>query len=188
MHDTEQEYEDARTKAKEYCEQEKITFTHMFVPWSSIEEHPLTYDGKPWRCLNWSVTVYLNGRAIITTPYSAGIAKCPAYQASTVNLGGRNSLLRHDTITQELETGKAWDTGKPINPDYIDVLALLVWEYKYNVINFPTYEQWAPEAGYDIDSRRGEKLYQQCLTNALKMRAGLGEDRMAVLREMFKDF
>lgn len=53
-----------------------------FVPFSqSRNKDEKDENGNPRRSLNWRVTLQRNGREILTTDYSAGIAHCPGYAA-----------------------------------------------------------------------------------------------------------
>jgi hypothetical protein len=70
-------------------------------------------------------------------------------------------------------------SGKPIKPDPLDVIHSLALDS--DVLDFPTFEQWASEFGYDEDSRKAEKIYHACLTIGLRMRAALGD---AALQEL----
>ena len=55
-------------------------------------------------------------------------------------------------------------------------------------MDFPIYEDWSGELGYDVDSRKGEATYRQCLEIALKLRAMIGNDSLDTLRELFQDY
>lgn len=50
------------------------------------------------------------------------------------------------------------------------------------------FEQWAADFGYDTDSRKAEKIYQECLRGALKLRAAIGQEGMDALREACQDY
>ncbi len=57
-----------------------ITVKAEFVPFSKSRNATRTdTDGKPWKSLNWKVTLQRNGRDILTTDYGAGVAHCPGY-------------------------------------------------------------------------------------------------------------
>lgn len=56
----------------------------------------------------------------------------------------------------------------PTVPKCCDILNCLVMDA--DVLNYPTYEEWGLEFGYDEDSRKGEKIYRDCIQNALKLR------------------
>ena len=60
--------------------------------------------------------------------------------------------------------------------------------FRSDVLNAGTFEEWAGDFGYDLDSRNAEKIYRACLDNALKLRAMLGNDALDKLRELFQDY
>ena len=163
-----------------------LTIESRFVPFSmSRNRH------EPRRTLNWRVTVKHNGRAILTTDYSAGEAHCPSYSQ-----GARRTLHYMAAIEHETETGRtarrihpesmSVKSGKPIEPDALDVLYSLVADS--SVLDSATYEDWAAGFGFDPDSRAGEAIYRQCLRIALKMRAALGDEGLARLSDIFQDY
>lgn len=153
-----------------------ITMEAVFIPFSRSRN---ASEKQP--TLNWRVSLARNGKAIITSDYSAGKGHCPAYKASIAALGNRNSIMRDDFIRRECETGRAADSGDKLMPDFADVINSLVSDA--DVIDYATYEDWASNFGYDPDSRKGEADYRACLDVALRMRAALGEAGVTKLRE-----
>lgn len=168
----------------------------VFVPWSQSrnkDEKVLDHNGKPTKqprySLNWKVTLKRAGREIVTTDYSAGCGHTAAYKASVKALGLPNCIMRDNAIRHECESGAPWSSGfqkKQHKANPLDVLYSLVMDS--DVIDYPTYEEWADALGYDADSRKGEATYRACLEIALKLRAGIGEDGLRQLREAFQDY
>jgi hypothetical protein len=157
------------------------------------------------RSLNWRVSLcrmavidggYKPGseRTLLTTDYSAGIAHCPCYKQRS----GRNGLSVDDAeaITKETERGYAvrrnyngngWSlSGQKILPDSIDVIHALL--SGADVLNYSTFEDWASDFGYDVDSRKAETIYRKCLENALALRNGVGDDGLKKLQEAAQDY
>lgn len=165
-----------------------LTIKVMFVPYSQSRN-----VSSKWKSLNWRVTLQRNERHILTTDYSAGIAHCPAYRLPVRVAGSQNSLLRHEMITHEIETGKAARAigsigpvrGAPILPDTVDVVASMVGDA--DVLDAGVFEDWAVDYGYDPDSRKAEETYRQCLGNALILRAALGEELLNSLRDAARE-
>jgi hypothetical protein len=160
-----------------------------FVPFSqSRNAKPRAGQDKPWRSLNWRVTLTRGGRDVLSTDYSQGEAHCPAYKAKADNF---DKWQRAKAIALEIETGKIARafmggtpsaTAKPIpSPEIADVLHSLAMDS--DVIDYATYEDWAACLGYDPDSRSGEATYRACLTIALALRAAIGEAALSQLRE-----
>ncbi len=127
-----------------------LTMKAEFVPWSKSRN-----AGEKRPSLNWKVALYKDGQEILRTDYGAGEGHCESYKASVKELGYRNSIMRDTVTRQECETGKKWRSeGKRYEPLLADVLHSLVSDA--DAIDYPTYEEWAPNLGYDPDSRKGK--------------------------------
>ncbi len=167
-----------------------LTMKADFVPLSKSRN-----AGEKYPTLNWKVTIQKGGRSIIETDYSAGIAHCPAYNASVKQLGHKNSVMRDGYIRRECETGHrallvvgsvGQSMGMPIMPEFASVLHSLVSDA--GAIDYSRFEDWASDYGYDTDSRKGEATYRTCLEFGLKLRNALGEDGLATLRSAVQDY
>jgi hypothetical protein len=176
-----------------------LTCKAEFVPYSQSDNAKPGKAGngldKPWPSLNWRVTVEKNGRAILTTPYSAGTAHTPASKLPP-------SRDREVLIAWEIENGYpgahvrfdhpqggrgAWTASrklgsKPLLPDAVDVFSSLALDS--DVLDSPRFEDWASELGYDPDSRSAEAIYRTCLEHALALRAAIGEAALRELRDL----
>lgn len=182
---------DAKTKIEQTAAEIGLTMEAVFVPFSQSRN-----KGEKNPSLNWRVTLRRNGRDILTTDYGAGYGHCPAYKLSVKEGGSHNSITRMELILAECErgrvvypgnyTGKFHAIGKPIMPELADVLYSLCMEA--DAIDSPTFEEWAEDFGYDVDSRSAEKTYRACLETALKLRAGLGDDGLHKLRDVCQDY
>lgn len=193
-----------KQKIEAACAALGLTMSAAFVPWSKSRNKDEKDDrGNPVKTLNWKVTVKRmamfdeghrpgSERTLLTTDYSAGIANCPAYKASVAQLGNRNSLMRDEAITQEVETGRTYvpafsgQGSKIAPPDMADVISSLVMDA--SVLDAGGFEEWANEYGYDTDSRSAEATYRACLDIALKLRAGIGDDGLRALRDASQDY
>ncbi len=162
-----------------------LTISSKFVPWSQSRNYKP--NGKVTdRSLNWLVTLSKDGREFLTTDYSAGIAHCPSYKS--IHL----TVLDAEKIEFETEQGKRAIgdhyifNGKPILPNTKDVLYSLLMDS--SVLDYSSFEQWASDSDYDIDSRKAETIYNACLSIALKLRNGIVEDGLERLRVAFQDY
>lgn len=170
-----------------------LTVDSVFVPYSKSRN-----KAEKHKSLNWTVTLKLNGREILSTDYSAGIAHCPGYDKKVSPHWDRPAKTWRNAICEfECESGfhakqfTAWggflaDKSRPIMPNAIDVIHSLTMDS--DVLNYSTFEDWAENFGYDPDSRNGEKVYKACMKIALKMRAALGESGLSRLNEIFEDY
>lgn len=153
-----------------------LTVKAEFVPWSLSRR-----AGEKGPSLNWKVTLVRNGRAVLTTDYSAGAGHCPSYKP------GRQSVDDAARLKQECESGRSMlsrglgGRSQRILPKTADVLASLVMDA--DALERGTFEEWAGDFGYDTDSRTAEGIYRACLEIGLKLRNGLGEDGLKRLRE-----
>lgn len=158
-----------------------------FVPWSKSRN-----KGEDHRTLNWSVTLLCDGRAVLHTDYSAGIAHCPAYKSQNPIFGKPNSAIRKRAIDLETETGRTARyssltgdvgtfVGMPIMPDPLDVIASRALDA--SVLDYRNFEDWAGwDFGYDTDSRKALAIYDDCVSIALNLRHALGDDGLSALR------
>lgn len=153
-----------------------ISMTSEFVPYS--KSRGAKKDAKTSeRTLNWEITILVRDKPILTTEYSAGIAHCPSFKNDVVHLTVDLAIA----LNAETNTGMAFSTRKPILPDIVNVVYSLMLDSE--AINSPSFEAWAQECGYDEDSRKAEKCYQECLKIGLALRAALGDAGLASLSE-----
>jgi hypothetical protein len=68
-------------------------------------------------------------------------------------------------------------THKPTVEDVLDSLAM-EWT---GVENSPKFEDWAAEYGYDLDSRRAERIYKVVIRQSKQFEALLGRDLLKEL-------
>lgn len=161
-----------------------LSIQSTFVPFS------VSRNAGEKRTLNWKIALMKGAREILRCDYSAGEAHAPSYKQ------GDRSMDRHKAISVECETGFAqkrisehsafYATRKPITPEPINVIHSIVMDSE--VLEHATYESWARDCGYDVDSRKGEAIYRACLSHALALRAALGDTGLSQLREAFQDY
>lgn len=158
-----------------------------FVPCSQSRN-----AGEKMPSLNWKITLQCRGRDLFTVDYNAGMGHAPSYK----NWKSGGSALQHDAIVFECENGRPAriapggtvyaDARQTILPDTIDVIYSLVSDA--DAIEYPSFEDWASNFGYEPDSRKAEKIYRQCLEIGLALRSALGEANLLKLREAFQDY
>jgi hypothetical protein len=176
------------------AEAEGLTLATTFVPFSQSRNAEPGADGKIWKSLNWRITLFKNGREIITTDYAQGEGHCPAakvnIEAAARIFSRRPVDARRILIDHEIETGRvakpktyAVVSGAAITPPSMDdVLGSLASDA--DAINYADFDQWAAEYGYDPDSRAAFRTYKACLDIGLKLRAALGESVFSRVREL----
>lgn len=158
-----------------------------FVPRSKTDNAKATilHEMK----INWRVTISREGSpTILLSPYSQGIGHLP--KAIRPRNQGRVTTAEYDALIDALETGRVMGVhgmpGKLPTPKLADVLYCLVMDS--SALDHPNFEAWAREYDYDIDSRSAERAYRTCLMTALTLRAMLGDENLARLRDAFQDY
>jgi hypothetical protein len=147
-----------------------LTVDSVFIPLSRSRN-----KSEAGLTLNWVVTLSRNGRKVLSTDYSAGMAHCPSYKPLH-----KIPIMDYEKMAYECECGINAKT-----PDTIDVIYSLVSDF--NVLDYASFGEWACEFGYE-DSRKGELIYRACLEIALKLRSGIGENDLCLLRDTLEDY
>lgn len=169
----------------------------QFVPHSQSRSK----GEKP--CLNWRVAIgrpavcphgapgcaCVDGKlspGAIETDYSQGIGHIPGYK-----FNARPSVDDAEAIRRTCESGRIFNARfLPVNllppPALIDVLYSLVMDAA--ALDYPRFERWAEDVGENIDSRRAEGIYRDCLRLGLELRALMGEAGLASLRTAYEGF
>lgn len=180
---TQPDYKLAAEELQAFAITHKLTADWYFVPFSKSRNK----DEKT-PSLNWLYTLNRDGRVVLAGDYMQGAAHCPAYKAPVSRMGAAQSVLRTESIARECETGKSARENSLLQgpalptPTIADLLSSLALDA--SAIDFATYEDWAGDYGYDVDSRKGEALYRACLETGLKLRAALGDAALTEMREL----
>jgi hypothetical protein len=166
----------------------EINFNAEFVPFSksrNAKENPKIDDLS----INWKVTIS-RGRSSLTTDYMQGIGHLP--NSIKPSAFKKMYVDQANNIKSACETGKYpkananWILSKINPPTLTDVLYSLLMDS--DVLNYGTFEEWAGEFGYETDSRKAEKMYNECMKIALKMRAMFGDENIQKLNELYQNF
>jgi len=165
-----------------------ISMESAFVPFSQSRNAKPGKDGKPWRSLNWRVTLKRGARLIVETDYAQGEAWAPA--SNWPAFYDYDKRIRANAIGDEIETGRIAKpdsyagflrTAKPVPaPSIGDVLQSLARDS--DVLDSAGFDDWVREFGYDTDSRAAEEIYRTCVDLALKLKSGLGEHLLSEVR------
>jgi hypothetical protein len=120
-----------------------------------------------------------------------GQGHCPSYKQGW---GNKISVDEAEALKRECETGYEWRQGSmssallkrgPILPDTVNFFYSIVMDSE--VINYSSFEEWARDTGMDPDSRKGEKIYQECLKTALAMNRCIGSEGLTRLQDAYQD-
>lgn len=160
-----------------------LTFEARFVPFSQSRNKN---EKKP--SLNWKISILRDGMIIVNEiDFSMGYGHCPHFQQMERKYVGFNlSVDDKRAIDRECETGVSV-VGKThrIEPNFIDFVYSMLMDSM--VLNYDSFEDWAPDFGYDPDSRSGEKVYNECRAVAQKF-ARLGSTNLAILEEAYEGY
>lgn len=158
-----------------------ITYTAEFIPFSKSRN-----KNEKNRSLNWEITLS-DGHTEFKTDYMQGIGHLPGYD----KLKGPKTTIHNDNlINNACETGRKlvdhdYLKGTPIDkPKIEDILYSLLMDSVAIDVDF---EDWAGNFGYETDSRKAEKIYNDCVKIGLKMRKLFG-GKLEALRNEFIDY
>jgi len=127
--------------------------------------------------LRWSVAVRRNGRTFRTIEYFAGCAHSPEHKKA-----GRVT----PAVVAECETGILYGTSRPVPPPSAkEVFWCLLSDARGTDESF---EDWATEYGFDPDSRKAEKDFNECRETAAALRRTFDRDELEALEAAFVDY
>jgi hypothetical protein len=106
-------------------------------------------------------------RAVRRNPHMSG-DQLPRNFECTIEFVGRGY---HEPLTVYFSQGSAHKKS----PTLAEVLDCLASDAS-GVDNARSFEDWASEYGYDLDSRKAERTYQICKKQAQDLKALLGQD------------
>jgi len=188
----EMDYQEAGKALAALCAELGLSVKCAFVPFSQSRN-----AGEKMPSLNWKATIKRNGRDVLTCDYMQGSGHCPAYKLSKAApkqdscWPRRFDQIKRDAIAMECEKGRIHligfgghivPKGALPAPDVADIVSSLACDS--DVIDYATFEQWAPDLGYDPDSRKGEAIYRECLSHALALRAAIGDEKLNEIRQL----
>jgi hypothetical protein len=194
---------DAGAALADFMSKHCLTIESVFVPYSrSRNAKPRPGQDKAWPSLNWTCTLAIKGRPILTADYSAGAGHAPGAKATPFALGLHTahlseSVARQRVIEWELENGRpgrfmggeimpvGLKSKSALKPVPVDVLSSLAMDS--DAIDAGGFESWAGDLGYDTDSRTAESTYRQCVDIGLKLRAALGDAALAELQALARE-
>lgn len=183
---------DAADNIRAFMERHKLTIEAEFVPFSKSRHATPAKGEKEWLSLNWKVTLLRDGRRVLTTDYAQGSGHCPADKLDPKKFG---KVVKAEMVRHECETGKRARrvhengplfNGPAIALDPVPVLASLASDA--SAIDYPSYEPWAEDLGFDPDSRKGEAAYRACLEIALALRSAIGDAALSELCNLASDY
>lgn len=185
------EHEYVQQQYEEIAQDLDLKISSQFVPFSISRN-----AGSEHKSLNWRVTLS-SKRTSMTFDYMKGTGHLP--YPNDFQLARHQRSVVNDAIDFAVETGIARKIARGAmaftilhskeelpTPTLQEVLYSLTLDA--DVMNYLTYEQWASDLGYDPDSRKGEKIYDECRTQASKLVEVLGSrHKIEELRDMLQE-
>ncbi len=178
------ELSEVAAKFEARCAKLGISITAEFVPFSRSRN-----AAEKDKSLNWKIYLVRAGfRGTFTADYMQGIGHVPGYKFSTyasVNMA-RGVYAACETGRVKKNPDADYSPLAPLpSPRLSDVLSCLLMDAE--AINAGTFENWAADLGYDLDSRKAEAIYNECVAQGLKLRAMLGDAVIDELRELGRE-
>ncbi|WP_156444518.1 hypothetical protein [Burkholderia sp. MSMB1826] len=182
---------DAQNEFEQIANGLELKIETQFVPFSISRNA----DSKQ-KSLNWKVTLS-SIRNKMTFDYSKGVGHLP--YPSELQLSKHQRAAVDQAIDAAVETGVARKIARGAmaftimpgkeefpTPTLQEVLHALTEDTL--VMHYLTYEEWAADFGYDPDSRKGEKIYEECRLQVSKLSDVLGgPDKIENLRGILQD-
>lgn len=173
---------------REYIDSLGLVYQATFVPFSASRNAKCNPKINELS-INWLISIR-SAHSMLTFEYSQGIGHLPKGVAPEFNLRGNLSVDAAKAIRNACEGSKIVVPGKGVKsvktPDILDVMYCLVMDS--DVLETSGFEEWASNFGYDTDSRKAKKIYDQCVEQSLKLKAVLGYEKLEKLRELFQDY
>lgn len=95
-------------------------------------------------------------------------------------------FIRHQAGDERRESfGYHMGSGIKRGPKLNELLRSLVLDA--SALDYCCFEDWANDYGYDIDSRKAERLYQECLSMGQWLRMLFGKDKFIELMNCEED-
>lgn len=189
-----------KEKINEYLNTLGLEYTADFVPWIESRNKPEKNCQKTCQdyynkmCLNWKIKLK-KFNIVLETDYTQGIGYIEILDDYTKKCNKKS--LHYFSVIEEIcntrknslyrKLGKTWNQApKQPHPELIDVMYSLLLDA--DVLHFGDFEDWCSCFGYDTDSRKAEKIYNECLRIALKFIAMIGYDEIEKLRNLYSDY
>jgi hypothetical protein len=173
------EYKDKKAAIKKLLNY--LPYATKFVPFSKSR------NGEKTPSINWRVTL-----GPLTTDYMQGYGYCPAYKRWGYRYVGEVAAVNAECETGYTHTLAVGGQNEPQSthkripcPDLADVVYSLVSDA--SVLDYPDFDTWASDVGYDVDSRSAEKTYQECLKIGLAFRSMLRPGHLQQLQTLCQE-
>jgi len=165
----------------------EVIYTPTFTPMKQTgEKHPQ---------LHWNIELSTPGRKPFSIPYSEGIAHVKGYLPHKTHGRTMHDQEQEEKFRLTCETGKLYKyfssrgfdfpIGTQPPPSIHDVFYCLCSD---SDCMDDTFSGWASNLGYDSDSIKAQKIYQQCIEQTIQVKALFTCAQWERLREAYQDY
>jgi hypothetical protein len=152
-------------------------------------------DSNPWPCITFDCVISKGENKVWNGPYSLGVGHVKIlkplglpmeFEAIFYTLQNKpNAQFKDKMLHARLATFLA--KYQKVSPSLADVLySILIDGSPY--FDNETFEDWCANFGYDVDSRKAERMYRVCDDTGRQMVKALGREEIEKLRELFADY
>lgn len=170
--------------AKQFMEERDLEIKFKHIPCIMSDDE---YIGrKRQEILNdlgvkYQVKLFKNGKEILETDLTSGVGNY-----FDIPYNAKITLHEFEILKSASHHGRNVLTKDRI-PD-LELTMLRFFLDAYHTLDFDSFEDFATCLGYDTDSRKAEKIYNEELTQAIKLKNHIGSDDMEILAELMQDF
>lgn len=160
---------------------EGVTFSAQFKPVKLAGA--TTKDKLKNAKLNFNIELK-NDRTKLTTSYSKGYGHCHNYKQYGLTMYDAEQIVFEceNGVYRDTKTNRLTQTASPTAAEVLYCLLNDAEATHY------TFEEWCDVFGYDSDSRKAEKIYNNCLEIGYKLNILLPQQAQDELREILSDY
>lgn len=139
---------------------------------------------QDWVAAHWKYTLYRNGKPFHTGEYSSGLGNAlswlktaPNQQFLRLEVRDYRNPLNHEGFTERLTT--AWQRHVPLS------IGDVLWCLQMDTMSCDQkFEDWAPEYGYDPDSRKAYAIWESVNNERRNIRLAFTAEELAEFYEL----
>ena len=180
--------DEMRTAVEAVLKREGIVYRAVFIPQSLSRN-----AGSKDKTLNWRITLFKLDKASMQFEYTQGIGHVPGYGFNTPK-----TVYETERFGNPEETGKYHKAGMSLlwcrlplpMPSVAAIVHSIVFDDPQELDDpqQATFENWASDFGYDVDSRKAEQTYQACLKQTREAERVFGRAVLAELATLLQDY
>jgi hypothetical protein len=168
-----------------------------FVPLSKSRNAKKEYSRATDYTLNWKVTIFKDGKIIFKdVDYMQGVGHLPRGLGNSGYCAPGFSLIQDKFVKQACETGKyVYNWKKDSNTNILkDIDIPRIADIIYSLLidgdawDYDSFEDWAQSFGYDEDSIKAKKMFDDCMATAVAFHKNFSDQELEDLYDLFVDY